>query len=212
VTPACGWTSSFRVIVLALGTIASACKPWTVRPIEETAAGTPRAAARFDAPSFVESIWSSKVEPLARASSVDIVALADAPPVAAGERKSLLLKGTARVTEVDLRSRVGLAYLDVRPVGVRRLALQVGPVVRGSALRDALGFIKFGDFVNQIDYAAAATELNARALRSTLGAMDPQSLVDRRVSFAGAAALGDPASTGPIEIVPVTLQVEERSR
>jgi predicted lipoprotein len=116
------------------------------------------------------------------------------------------------VTEVDLRSRVGLAYLEAGASATRRIALQVGPVVRGTALRDALGFIRFGDFVNQIDFAAAATELNARALRSAFEGIDAKNLEGRLVTFAGAAALGNTGASTPIEIVAVTLQVEGPAR
>ena len=40
--------------------------------------------------------------------------------------------------------------VDGKPTTV---VLQIGPVIFGTALRDALPFIAFGDFVNQIDYA-----------------------------------------------------------
>ena len=38
--------------------------------------------------------------------------------------------------------------------------LQIGPAINGTALRDATGLINFNDFLNQIEYANAATELN----------------------------------------------------
>ena len=41
-----------------------------------------------------------------------------------------------------------------------------GPVLKGTALRDSLEFVKFGDFVNQVAFAEVATALNERARRS----------------------------------------------
>src|SRR5262249_52996765 len=40
------------------------------------------------------------------------------------------------------------------------VSLQVGPAINGTALRDAVGFINFNQFVNQVDYADAGTALN----------------------------------------------------
>jgi predicted lipoprotein len=145
---------------------------------------------------------------------VDVMTLVTAPPAAdassaAPLRKSLLVKGRARVTSIDLRSRVGLAFLDMGPAAAVRVALQVGPVLRGTALRDALPFIRFTDFVNQIDYAAVSSELNERALRSAIGQTAPASLDGKIVSFRGAATtVGRSAAADLIEIVPVALQIE----
>ena len=82
---------------------------------------------------------------------------------------NLFVKGRAVVTSVDTRSRVGLALLDLTPADGRADgALQIGPVLRGTALRDALEFVKFGDFVNQIAFAEVATALNERARHAAL--------------------------------------------
>jgi predicted lipoprotein len=189
------------------------CKPWTVRPLNEHGSQSPGQRSSFDAPAYVESIWTAKVLP-ASETAVDVMTLVTAPPAAdassaAPLRKSLLVKGRARVTSIDLRSRVGLAFLDMGPAAAVRVALQVGPVLRGTALRDALPFIRFTDFVNQIDYAAVSSELNERALRSAIGQTAPASLDGKIVSFRGAATtVGRSAAADLIEIVPVALQIE----
>ena len=50
--------------------------------------------------------------------------------------------------------------IDGKPTTV---VLQIGPVMFGTALRDALPFISFGDFVNQIDFAEVSRAFNDKA-------------------------------------------------
>ena len=70
-------------------------------------------------------------------------------------------QGHGVVAAVDRTSRVGV--MRVAAVGLDKaatVAIQIGPVIRGTALRDASGFIQFSDFVNQFDFASAANALN----------------------------------------------------
>jgi len=125
---------------------------------------------------------------------------------------NLFVKARAVVIAVDNRSRVGLALLDLPPVDGRAdAALQIGPVLRGTALRDALEFVKFGDFVNQIAFAEVATALNERARQSALQNIEPGTLKGRTVSFTGAVRI-DGRQRGLLEIIPVTLTVEDAPR
>jgi predicted lipoprotein len=84
--------------------------------------------------------------------------------------------------------------LPVRIAGVPKgttVSLQIGPAINGTAIRDAVGFISFNQFVNQVDYADAATALNTEVKTKVLKGVDPQSLKGKKVSFTGAfTALG----------------------
>lgn len=198
------WGRAAAAAVTALG---SACTPWTVRPLEEgTAAGsamtTPVSPERY-----VDVNWDTTVMPAVVARAVDLASILKGGP----DSTSLFVRGTARVVQVDTRSRAGLAHLDLLPAdGHIDAALQIGPVLRGTALRDALG-LSFGAFVNQIDFAAVATALNDRALRSALQGAAPETLSGRTVSFVGAVRTGA-ARGARLEILPVVLTVEERAR
>jgi predicted lipoprotein len=55
-----------------------------------------------------------------------------------------------------------------------------------TSVRDAVGFIEFGDFREQTEYGKAATEINKRVLTTVLGDVDRESLVGKTVSFTGA--------------------------
>jgi predicted lipoprotein len=190
-----------RRIVLALavvGAVVAALRPWTVVPIQTTA------APAFDPEKYVGSIWESRVLPAADRAAVDVrtVGQGSSGGAAADGRplRAIFVKGTATVTEVDRKSLVGLARLTSGPPA----AIQIGPVLRGTALRDALDFIQFADFVNQLEFAAVANALNARVITDVIGPLSLDDLAGREVTFVGAVAL--PAAP-TLEIVPVRLRI-----
>ncbi len=87
--------------------------------------------------------------------------------------------------------------------GPRRIDLQIGPVVFGTALRDALSFIQFGDFVNQIQYAQVSRALNDRASKGIHASFDPKDAVGKTIVFYAAAVLsGDTVTATPVIIEP----------
>lgn len=193
-----------RLLTVAVTAAATfvACKPWTVRPIDEKT-GNAAAPGAFDASAYVESIWTTKVLYEARASAVDLrAALAGTAP----GRTPLFVRGDGVVAGVDTRSRVGLALVDLAPGDGRAdVAMQIGPVLRGTAVRDALPFIRFGDFDNQLAFADVANALNGRVVSSVLTGLDPTSLEGRRLTFWGATRLDGTAGRFA-EIIPVILE------
>ena len=79
-------------------------------------------------------------------------------------------------------------------------------MIAGTALRDAVGFINFSDFNNQLDYADVATRLNDRVRTDVLAQLpeDRKALEGVKVTFSGAFSALIP---GTAMIVPVTLEV-----
>ncbi len=166
------------------------CAPWTIRPIQ-SADNRP-----FSAPAFADSIWSSKLLPELERKAVD---LATFHPQQAG---AYAVRGSAHV----LKAEAGAVGVDVAPYDGRADAyLQTGPVILGSALRDAAGFLDFSQFVNQLQYADVANELNARALKTVIEPAHLDRAKGKTVSFTGACAF-EPGQ--PIRIVAVRLNVE----
>jgi predicted lipoprotein len=184
-------------------------QPWTVVPIQSETART------FDAGDYVTSIWDSRVLPAAQDSAIDLQAFmtggAGTTDTAGNSRRAVLVKGTATVAEVDRSSRVGLARLRLPwAKDGQAAAIQIGPVLRGTSLRDALDFIRFTDFVNQLEFAGVANALNDRVMKDVLGAVNVDELAGREVTFTGAVSA---TTAGPtIEIVPVQLRVAGGSR
>jgi predicted lipoprotein len=175
-------------------------------------------AAGFNASTYVDGIWQSKVVPTVHGKAVDaatlLAAIAANPEAAAskygktsgvGSPPAFLIKGTGTVTKVDPSSPTGpvtVALTRVPKPG--QVTLVTGPVIAGTALRDAVGFIDFGQFPNQIDYADVATQLNNRVKTEVIGKLDRASLMGKRVTFEGAFAL---LTAAAISIVPTSLQV-----
>jgi len=182
-------------------------RPWTVRHIEtDTTVDGRRSTVDsrvFDPARFAASAWPRLVgEANNTAVNVsDIVPAPGAPP-----SQARFVKGVGMVTSVDRRSRVGVML--VRLVSSSQVvAIQIGPVMRGTALRDASGFIQFSDFTNQSEYAAAANALNESALRLVIAPVEFETLTGQVVSFVGAVGKSPMREDGAIEVVPVRLGV-----
>jgi predicted lipoprotein len=89
------------------------------------------------------------------------------------------------------------------------VSIQIGPVLRGTSLRDATGVVRFTDFVNQLQFADAGNELNERVLKTVLASLDRSKLKGRVVSFAGTLVAEQNVEPPLRELVPVKLSVEE---
>ena len=184
-----------RAAVVLACLLSCSCVPWTVQPIGDAGPDRP-----FDAEAYVDSIWRSKVLPAA-AQAVEVADFLKAP-------RTCLVKGQGKIVALDIGSRTGLIMVDLPPYDGRAdILVQIGPVIRGTALRDALPFIQFSQFVNQMQYAAVGNALNGRVVKNAI----PKALtVGLEVSFSGAAAA--PEAGRLPEVVPVTLEVGHATR
>jgi predicted lipoprotein len=85
------------------------------------------------------------------------------------------------------------------------VALQLGPAIIGTDLRDSTGLIAFGQFRNQIDYQNAGAALNDAMKASVVSKLDVATLPGKTVSVVGVFQLTDP-TTWPVIPVAVTVQ------
>jgi predicted lipoprotein len=98
---------------------------------------------------------------------------------------------TGTVTDVDTETSKGTLGMTVDgyegPIAVR---VYVGSRIPSdeSSIRDATGFIEFGDFREQTEYGKVAAEINKRVVEN-LEAVDVESLVGRPISVVGAFTL-----------------------
>ena len=208
------------IAVALAGVVVAACtvKPIGWAPSAGTGSGNNGGGA-FDAKAYVTSIWSSQVLSTFDAKSVDaatLLAALIADPVAAEKKYgnqaadngpySFMIKGSGKVLEAGAD---GLAVDLAPPDGKADVTINTGPVILGTALRDAVGFIKFGDFTNQIDYAQVSTEMKNEVKTTVFASFDATNAVGKTVSFEGAFALSDRTSitAASIVIVPVRLTV-----
>jgi predicted lipoprotein len=187
---------------------------------KQSGTGAGGAAAAFDPTAYVNGIWASKVLPAVQSNAVDVSTVAAAiaaDPDAAGKKYgkqagtgspyAFLIKGTGTVTKVDTDAPTGPVTVEVPgAAGAKAVTLSIatGPVIAGTALRDAVGFIAFGDFTNQIDYANVANAMNAKVKSDVTGKLDRGALTGKKVTFTGAFSQLAP---GQIFMVPTSVEV-----
>ena len=205
----------FLIFITALLAATTSCTIATVRTLEEDTA----AKEGFNPERYVAEIWDSQLLPVVHEKAVEVTFLLaeiDANEAAAtleyGSHSgtgaySFLIYGDTQVIGVDRESRIGLAGLDLAPYdGILDATLAIGPVIRNrnNAVRDAVGFIQFNDFVNQTEFAGVSSAIKDRILRDVINSIDFANLEGKTIHFYGAFTLEERSD---IEIVPISLEV-----
>ena len=157
----------------------------------------PGERVKFDAAAWAADHWESTVLPGITEKAVDVsvlLPLIAQDPEAAGAQYGHH-DGTSPYTyPVTVTGTAGRAENGLLPIEVpglpqgTRVSVQIGPAINGTALRDATGEISFNDFVNQVDYANVATELNNITKTEVLAGLDPAALEGKQVTVVGAAS------------------------
>ena len=168
--------------------------------------------------SLIKDTFDSKLVPLVSSKAVDLNALSSALKSGlddaggklgglriggAGGSWNFAVKGNAKVLEVDRQSKAGAIKIDTDGDGKADAVLQVGPVVKGTALRDFAPFYDFSQFRDQIEFAKLGRSLNEAALAKipALGG----DLTGKTITFSGVVALR--SASDPILVMPVTVDV-----
>jgi predicted lipoprotein len=176
-------------------------------------APVPGAQKKFDAASYGKENYASKVKPAIEKDPVALTTLAplmkqdaEAAGKKYGKREgssspyaySVSFEGTAR------KAVGGLMQVDVPGLPkTTRVSVQTGPAINGTTLRDATGLVSFNDFVNQVEYANAATALNTEMKKDLLQGLDVASLAGKKVTVVGTIA---PLTPDVITVTPVSLK------
>ena len=157
----------------------------------------------FDPNKMVRDIWDAKVIPYLAAKAgkfSEVNDLARANPDEAGKKYgfrqkegsepwTLIVKIEGRIVAAETTSRAATISVDNGGDGKVVAIVQIGPAMRGTALRDALDFVSFNDFKNQIDYAQFGKAFNQYANQTFLSALPRDKLVGRAVTILGAYTL-----------------------
>ncbi|MBV8285287.1 MAG: DUF2291 domain-containing protein [Hyphomicrobiales bacterium] len=173
-------------------------------------------AASFDPAQKVASIWATKVIPYFEEKAgpfVEVRDLVAKSPDEAGAKYgyraksdgspwTLMVKIQGKIVEADTESRAATIGVDATGQGKTDATVQIGPAMFGTSIRDALSFVSFNDFTNQIDFAKFGDAFNAYVNRETLEKLPRKDLVGRKVSLIGAYTLdgSDPPGVTPVEI------------
>ncbi|MEN0616422.1 DUF2291 family protein [Klebsiella indica] len=125
----------------------------------------PNAKQSFDNLSpqqIAQQTWKTRVIDTASQHSLDMNALENQLASSRSTPASFFVRLNATVLDVDIsntREQKLIFNINGRP-----LAIQVGPVIRGNAIRDATGF-KFEDFTNQVQFAQLSRAYNREAVK-----------------------------------------------
>lgn len=176
----------------------------------------------FQATEYVAAVWDERILPVYEEEAVDYTTVLSSlrdDRQSASERYGLAretgepffvfkVRGTCRVVEYDDSSRNGVIRVDMEPAdGEVDATLQVGPVIRGTAIRDSMEFIRFTDVGNQLQFAALANELNARMRKDSVEPLDLPSIVGKRISFLGAFRFQEADEVEDIVVTPVKIDL-----
>lgn len=123
---------------------------------------------------------------------------------AEGSQWNFIVTAEGVVVAEDRASRAANVTLDTTGDGAGDVTVQLGPVIRGTSLRDALDFLTFTDFRDQIEFAKLARALNDQSHERL--ALPEGDLTGQRMTVTGAMTLT--AAAADWVMVPVALQAQ----
>ncbi len=119
---------------------------------------------------------------------------------------SFVVKGKGVVKEVKDKLRSGYLLLGLDGyTGDKTFRLQIGPVFKGTAVRDSISLISYKDYKNQIEWAQVSVALYGLVQRDIVDKINVSELKDKNVEFIG--CFTDDGNT--LRITPVELKVSE---
>lgn len=177
------------------------------------------AATPTDPASAARAMWAPQVLPHLDKAALDFPTLRKAIAAdlnAAGKQYgyrakeegtpwNFAVKLTGRIVEANTESRAATAGVDTDSDGKADVTLQLGPVLRGTAIRDVLPFVTFNTFKNQIEFATLAKAFNQIAYDAVLAALPRDKLVGKTVSAVGAFSLTSAGAAALV--VPVRIEI-----
>lgn len=189
------------VALVALASLAG-CKILPTLTEEEKAAAA--AAEAFNPDRMVEETWTPKVLPYleGRAGTFQEVSqLAASDAKAAGEKYgnprkqanspwTYVARVEGEIVASNTQSRAATIDVDVDGDGKADVRAQIGPAMRGTALRDSLDFVDFNSFKNQIDFAQFGKSFNTYANSNVLSKLPREGLDGKTVKLLGAYVPG----------------------
>ena len=202
------------ILALAAGLGLGACK---ILPTPSAQGGEGNASG-FNPDKMVEDIWASKVIPYLQQKAgpfAEVHALAKTDQAAAGAKYgnpkkqanspwTFAVRVEGKIIAANTQSRAGTIDIDVDGDGKADARVQIGPAVRGTALRDSLDFVQFNDFTNQIDFAQFGKAFNTYVDKTLTSKLPREGLTGKSVKILGAYSLGSPNEL-PL-ITPATLE------
>jgi predicted lipoprotein len=215
--------SAFVMILILVSIFLSACKLYTVVKLNQNVDKGQGIKVYFEnndfnAEKYVNKIWDNKAVPYILQKAVDanlVLAIYKKNPDAAGAKYGIrasaegspwnyIIKGIAKIIAVNTTSRAGTLDVDLPPYdGQSDLIFQIGPVIKGTSIRDSLTFISFSDFENQIVFAQLGNTLNKKVYDQTLSKTKFETMKGHEIEFTGAFTAD---GSNSILMIPVTIK------
>ncbi|CAN7618521.1 DUF2291 family protein [Pararhizobium sp. LjRoot255] len=199
-------------IVLAL----PGCKIIKTPTAEEAAEA---ASGGFNPDRQVAEVWEAKVIPFleTRAGTFqEVSALSksdlDAAAAKYGHKEkdgtapwTFAAKVSGTIVKAETKSRAAYLDTDVDGDGKADVRVQIGPVIKGTAIRDSLDFVNFNEFKNQIQWAEFGKAFNIHVNGLTLEKLPREGLEGKNVEALGAYPL--PSNGQPALLTPATITI-----
>jgi len=191
----------------------------------------------FDPAAYVDGIWASKLIPAFDQKAVDLSKiLAEMQPdangtaskdsliaiakkyglITVGEAHAYMVEGSGKIVDVKGDTSLGTAELTLDGYsGPIKVVLYIGSRIPSdeTSVRDAVGFINFGDFKEQTEYGKVGSEINQRVLTQMLGSLDKNNLLGKSITFKGAFAIRTfnlpRINLKEIKVIPVEIKLGE---
>jgi len=118
---------------------------------------------------------------------------------------NFVVSGNGKIVSANTESRAATADVDIDGDGTADFTLQLGPVIKGTTLRDAATFLKFSDFRDQIEYAKLARALNTRVHDHLSNSLPLDALEGKDISFLGALTVR--SAGGDLLVTPIEVEL-----
>ncbi len=191
----------FGVIVVWMCTMLSGCDVVKLdqngKPILPMSVEDATSIKNMTPKDIAEKLWE-KVVPEAKEKSITWEKIkTEVKDANSGQSKSYFVSFNGIVNSLDTSTKERSIKINVTGDNV---SLQLGPIVKGNAIRDAASFIQFDQFKNQVQFAKLSKELNKKAL---LGISMPDATWQgKSVDVLAAATISD---NGVVDIVPIEI-------
>lgn len=213
-------------LVITLGTILLPLAGCKIVPNDQRASATDSSAPAqtgFDAAGYVDGVWDKELVPHFDSKAVDMAKVIEAVKQdldaagkqyghradAEGSPWSFPVRAKGKVVSVNTESRAGtlVVAIDGKDAAgaTQEVTLQIGPVVKGSAIRDTLPFFSFEKVTNQIEYAQVGRAFNERALKGLEGVLPKLAQPGTPLEFFGAISMTSVPET--FLVTPVSIKV-----
>jgi predicted lipoprotein len=211
------WTGLAFTIVASLALCS--CRLIATADVKTISEAAENNGVVFDPDKQVADIWSSKVVPyfekkagpFAEVRDLAAKSLDEAGAKYGYRAKSdgapwtLMVRLEGVIVAANTESRAATLSIDATGQGKTDATVQIGPAMRGTAIRDSLDFVSFNDFTNQIDFARFGKAFNVYVNRTVLQTLPRENLIGRKATVLGAYAPGESTDVPLVTPVEITI-------